>query len=47
MGNISEYYKFARDEEECGSGFSGLEQRLLTTSIGNSGTQFDGMYSFV
>ena len=45
FGNISEYYKFARNEDECGSGYSGLEQRLLTTSIGNSGTQFDGMYN--
>ena len=39
----SDFYQFQNETEECGTGFGYLDQRLMTSANGNSGTQFDGI----
>eukprot|EP01083_Nonionella_stella_P269688 912725_1 len=43
-GLVSAYYEYDRNNNtQCGLGWGYLDQRLMTSANGNSGTQFDGL----
>ena len=41
--DIKHFYQFVPNEQQCGIVLYGLQQRVMTSAIGNSGTQFDGL----
>eukprot|EP01083_Nonionella_stella_P317359 1155069_1 len=44
FGVVSAYYKYDQNNNtQCGVGWGYLDQRLMTSASGNSGTQFDGL----
>eukprot|EP01083_Nonionella_stella_P055092 145406_1 len=44
LGVVSTYYEFDQNNNpQCGAGIGYLDQRLMTSAVGNTATQFDGL----